>query len=141
MSFWLHISLYTSLHLPLYIDICTYVFFHLYISHGIFLFLLISIYSFGYVDISLYIFPSAYISVSPLYKSQVLPPKIFFYMNLLSSVLVHHNPPDYVIISPWVFHSEYLYIWLVSSKIYILSIAVWLKQYLNTQSHLHWINQ
>ena len=140
MSFWLHISLYTSLHLPLYIDISTHVFFHLYISHGIFLFLLISIYSFGYVDISLYIFPSAYIPVSPLYKSQVLPPKIFFYMDRLSSVLVHHNHPDYVI-SPWGFHSEYLYIWLVSLKTYIIRIAKWLKQYSNTRSHLHWINQ
>ena len=141
MSFCLHISLYTSLYLLLYISISTHVFFQLYISHYISLFLLISIYSFEYLDISLYIFPSAYIPMSPLYKSQVLPPIIFFYMDLLSSVWAHHNLPEYITISPWVFHSEYLYIWLVSLKIYILSMAKWLKQYSNTRSHLHWINQ
>ena len=86
MSLCLHLSLYTSLYLLLYISISTHVFFQLYISHCISLFLLISIYSFEYLDISLYIFPSAYIPMSPLYKSQVLPPIIFFYMDLLSSV-------------------------------------------------------
>ena len=87
-SAFLSACIYHSTHLSLllYISISSHVFFKLCISHCISLFLLISIYSFEYLDISLYIFPSAYIPMSPLYKSQVLPPIIFFYMDLLSSV-------------------------------------------------------